>query len=1069
VTFGLVTYLHRSVQLLLNPSIQHKALEEGLGYISDLVCRLTVIERIYMQQKVSRPDSSCPEDIKRLRQSFEVRVTTLYSEILEYQVRVVCHPDHKLVKLGRGIIAADGWVELLVEIKKSEVSCGDFTQVLDKEVLDHAFKVQNRHIKELLQAQDKRFNKVAEAIVTASKARSEEHRTDEEIDCHRVFRTSDYEAQKNRNPKRVNGTCNWFLQHPIYKQWRDQQKDSLLWVSADPGCGKSVLSRSLIDNEFRDMDSYTVCYFFFKEDNENQKNAKNALCSILHQFFEEKPHLLKHSVPAFRQNGNKLPELFDRLWSIFTSIATDPEAGNIICVLDALDECKASDRADLVDKLNQLYQHTTENGPEKSALKFLVTSRPYETIENIFDPSTIRLAGEEESDAIRQEIDLVIKDKVPTIALKLRVKDQPWFEPFLEQKLTSMPHRTYLWLHLIVEAIILRQDHLSAGVTKKNLEAVVNSIPGTVDDAYTTILEKSPNKLLAKKLLHIVVAAKRPLTLGEMNIAMNVGDEIRSYYDLGLESEDRFRITIRNLCGLFVSVIDSKIFLLHQTAKEFLITKSNAAASHTDVQPHLGFWKHSLEPGKSNSVLAEACISYLLFSVFEEAPLIVYKENEEDENEEDENEEDENEEDERVMRYCEEHKFLRYSSLYWVTHFREAVCIDDEALPNMALDICGTGTKRLQTWLIVFQGSQYSSGYFRMTDLTVTSRFGLVLLVQLLLDNGADLSNTAEQGWTALHWAAQEGHEPVTRLLLDRGANVSATDEQGCTALHLTAKEGREPVTRLLLDREADVSATDEQGWTALHFAASRDREPVTRLLLDRGANVSATNEHGWTALHFAASRDREPVTRLLLDRGANVSATDEQGWTALHWAADRGHKPVTRLLLDRGAYVSATDEQGCTALHLTAKEGREPVTRLLLDRGANVSATDEQGWTALHWAADRGHKPVTRLLLDRGANVSATNEHGWTALHFAAMGGRKSLTRLLLNKGVKPSATTISGALNIARKRKFEWNNRSDYDAVIQLLEPITKPTATTADFSCSSVASSSSSQSLKILAGRE
>ena len=896
MTFGLVTNLHRSVQLLLNPSIQHKALEEGLGYISDLVCRLTVIERIYMQQKVSRPDSSCPEDIKRLRQGFEVRVTTLYSEILEYQVRVVCHPDHKLVKLGRDIIAADGWVELLVEIKKSELSCGDFTQVLDKEILDHAFKVQNRHMEELLQAQDKRFNKVAEAIVTALKARSEEHRTNEEIDCHRVFRTSDYEAQKNRNPRRVNGTCNWFLQHPIYKQWRDQEKDSLLWVSADPGCGKSVLSRSLIDNEFRDMDSYTVCYFFFKDDNENQKNAKNALCSILHQLFEEKPHLLKHSVPAFRQNGNKLPELFDRLWSIFTSIATDPEAGNIICVLDALDECKASDRADLVDKLNQLYQHTTENGPEKSALKFLVTSRPYETIENIFDPSTIRLAGEEESDAIRQEIDLVIKDKVPTIALKLRVKDQPWFEPFLEQKLTSMPHRTYLWLHLIVEAIILRQDHLSAGATKKNLEAVVNSIPGTVDDAYTTILEKSPNKLLAKKLLHIVVAAKRPLTLGEMNIAMNVGDESRSYYDLGLESEDRFKITIRNLCGLFVSVIESKIYLLHQTAKEFLITKSNAAASHTDVQPQLGFWKHSLEPGKSNSILAEACISYLLFSVFEEAPLIVYKGNEEGENEEDE----------RVMRYCEEHKFLRYSSLYWVTHFREAVCIDDEALPNMALDICGTGTKRLQTWLIVFQGSQYSSGYFRMTDLTVTSRFGLVLLVQLLLDKGADLSNTAEQGWTALHWAAQEGHEPVTRLLLDR---------------------------------EADVSATDERGWTALHLAAEIGHEPVTRLLLDREADVSATNERGWTALHLAASI---------------------------------------------------------------------------------------------------GHEPVTRLLLEKRA---------------------------------KPSATSTSGetALDIARERDFEWDNRSDYDAVIQLLEPITKPTATTADFSCSLIASSSSSQILKILAGRE
>ncbi len=61
------------------------------------------------------------------------------------------------------------------------------------------------------------------------------------------------------------------------------------------------------------MNSYTVCYFFFKEDNENQKYAKNALCSILHQFFEEKSHLLKHFVSTFHQNGNTLSELFDRL------------------------------------------------------------------------------------------------------------------------------------------------------------------------------------------------------------------------------------------------------------------------------------------------------------------------------------------------------------------------------------------------------------------------------------------------------------------------------------------------------------------------------------------------------------------------------------------------------------------------------------------------------------------------------------------------------------------------------------------------------------------------------------
>ncbi len=853
---------------------------------------------MYIQQNVPRPDLSCPEDIKRLRQKLEVRITTLYSQILEYQARVICHPDHKLVKLGRDMIAADDWIELLVEIKKSETSCGDITQVLGNEILNHTFEMQNRYIKELLQAQDKRFNKVAETIATASKARSEERQTDEEIKCHIVFRTSEYEAQKNRNPNRVDGTCKWFLQHSIYKNWRDEDKDSLLWVSADPGCGKSVLSRSLIENEFHDMDSYTVCYFFFKDDNENQKSAKNALCSILHQLFDRSPHLLKHSLPEFRKNGDKLPELFDRLWSIFTSVVADPAAGNIICVLDALDECKASARDSLVDKLNQLYQHTTENSLKRSALKILVTSRPYEIIESSFDPSTIRLAGEEESESIRREIDLVIKDKVPTVASKLRVKNQAWFQPYLEQKLISIPHRTYLWLHLILEVIILRQDHLRAGVTKKNLEAVIDSIPETVEDAYTAILEKSPDRTLAKKLLHIVVAAKRPLTLAEMNIAMKVGDEIRSYDDLGLEPEDSFKITIRNLCGLFVSVIDSKIYLMHQTAKEFLITKSNAAGSSTDVQPQSGFWKHSLEPGKSDFVLAKSCISYLLFSVFEEDSLILYK-NTEKKDEKDEKEEwdewdDENEDDEgdgwyeeyknneeTARLYCEKHKFQHYSSLHWTTHFRGAVGFDG-ALPNKALDICSTRTKRLQTWLPVLQVAEYPHKFSEVTDLTVASYFGLVLLVQLLLNKGADLSIADENGFTALHWAVMQGHKSMTQLLLDRGADVSVADAKGQTALHMAVLHDNENAVRLLLDRGADLSVADAKGQTALHMTAFHDNENAVRLLLDRGADLSVTDENGNTALHWAAFRGNEILIRLLLNEGADPSATSSNGETAL-------------------------------------------------------------------------------------------------------------------------------------------------------------------------------------------
>ncbi|KAH0404948.1 hypothetical protein KCU89_g607, partial [Aureobasidium melanogenum] len=93
--------------------------------------------------------------------------------------------------------------------------------------------------------------------------RQDGYKNDEHRNCHRVFKTSTYEQFKNTNPDRADQTCQWALSHPFYRRWRDSATDDLLWISADPGCGKSVLSKSLVDEELRsDADDSTVCYFF---------------------------------------------------------------------------------------------------------------------------------------------------------------------------------------------------------------------------------------------------------------------------------------------------------------------------------------------------------------------------------------------------------------------------------------------------------------------------------------------------------------------------------------------------------------------------------------------------------------------------------------------------------------------------------------------------------------------------------------------------------------------------------------------------------------------------------------
>ena len=111
----------------------------------------------------------------------------------------------------------------------------------------------------------------------------------------------------------------------------------MLWVSADPGCGKSVLAKYLVDSVLATTESRTTCYFFFKDDFEDQKSSLRALCTILHQLFDLNRHLVTPAIlNIYGAREEKLVESFSELWKMFVEAAGYQET---VCLLDALDEC----------------------------------------------------------------------------------------------------------------------------------------------------------------------------------------------------------------------------------------------------------------------------------------------------------------------------------------------------------------------------------------------------------------------------------------------------------------------------------------------------------------------------------------------------------------------------------------------------------------------------------------------------------------------------------------------------------------------------------------------------------
>jgi ankyrin repeat domain-containing protein 50 len=795
-----------------------------------------------------------------------------------------------------------------------------------------------------------------------------------EIEMLKTLNKSPYRDRKDRNPDRIPGTCEWFVAHDLFQDWKESRVSRMLWVSADPGCGKSVLAKYLVDSVIATTESRTTCYFFFKDDFDDQRTVVSALCCILRQLFMQKHILLSEAIlKQFKAGGETFTGSFAELWDTLLSAVEDKNAGEIVCLLDAIDECEDHGMSLLAQALCKLYGATKKN----FNLKFLLTSRPYSEIRQGFQPlldipglPIIHLSGESdvEMEKISREIDVFIKAKVHTIGTRLKLKDNE--QSLLLQELIRVPNRTYLWVYLTLDLIQRDVD-----IDKTGIANTTSHLPKTVDEAYNRILSKSYNFEKAKRILHIVVAAARPLTLGEMALALAMGENCRSYNDLDLKSEDRFRESIRDICGLFVTVIDSKIYLLHQTAKEFLVQIDQGIhpeSVHQDLK-----WKHSLRPQDSHRVLAEICMRHLLFAEFEDHPLGF-------------------DEDAILSQYVESHVFLDYAAKHWTTHYHKSRIEVDNAVTQAMLKLCDASSKRCGTWFRTYWTTTNTDFPKNFTTLMIASYFGLTSVLKFLLGSDRNHSidlNSEDSTYrrSALSWAAGNGFDAAVELLI-----------KGISS--------RLKGIRLPFRKRAKIDSVDRYGRTPLVYAVWNRHVAVIKLLLKAGASISLKDDIGGTPLSYAACNGRDDVLKPLLEKRTKKRTkkrpAEEDGisMVLLSSAAKQGHEAVVKLLLETGNVdPDLGDGERRTPLSWAAEKGREAVVKLLLETGdSNPDLRDKTGRTPLSWAVGESHEAVVKLLLETGdANPDLRDARGWAPLSWA-IEREIAVVRILLARGVK-------------------------------------------------------------------
>ena len=207
----------------------------------------------------------------------------------------------------------------------------------------------------------------------------------------------------------------------------------------------------------------------------------------------------------------------------------------------------------------------------------------------------------------------MIKDRVSKIASRKRLDGRT--QAALQNRLLQIENRTYLWLHLTLDGV----EKAFRLATPQNMIVFIRELPRTINQAYEAMVLRCPQPEKARKLLHKILAAQRPLTLREMNMAFNIETGQKSREEVDLCPEELFGSYVKNLCGLIVRIFDSKVFPLHQTVKEFLLPRAMSIDVVKSIDSN-GVWKHSMEPEESNLILAKGCLYYLSFTIFDKRP-----------------------------------------------------------------------------------------------------------------------------------------------------------------------------------------------------------------------------------------------------------------------------------------------------------------------------------------------------------------------------------------------------------------------------------------------------------------
>ncbi|MDT0596090.1 ankyrin repeat domain-containing protein [Glaciecola petra] len=239
------------------------------------------------------------------------------------------------------------------------------------------------------------------------------------------------------------------------------------------------------------------------------------------------------------------------------------------------------------------------------------------------------------------------------------------------------------------------------------------------------------------------------------------------------------------------------------------------------------------------------------------------------------------------------------------------------------------------------------------------------ILVNIILENGANVQNADGNRFSPLIQACRYGNTEIILALLTKGASPNISIDDGTNAFHLCAGSASTEVLEYMINVGADINAKNDKGQTALMWSANAGNVENLNYLVNIGADINEQSKQGYSVLFFAIKSQNLPVVKTAVALGANLFAKAKDGTTAMQLGVyTKNYAFLTWIAGELNSFmnedevkqvITAFDRNGQQLIHAAVQANQADLVKALLVLGADINQRSEP--SKLKWRYEANFK----------------------------------------------------------------------------------------------------------------